>query len=546
MSGVSNSSQTIVLSSNANVDLYTNTRATYINKLPSHLSLPHGLWEVGLEFFHLDNIFSAVPRLLSTPKYAFILTSRRSWKVLGGVPINKTEFLSNVMQVRTLFSKHIGAEHAIMDIHAGPPTSLEMTLVQDTQFWALPNAVIFFRLTKYIITPTKSRTYRGETYFLLSPTIFISNDNLKIKREIPTEIHINLAELRPTISGKGYSSTLATLPYNKEMRRDKTMSHIFERPDFYELSTPSVTKLSVSLTDENNTELNLSVGQPTVLVLLLRPKMEKTFIVRVSSRDSIEDFPENTPSNFRAMLPHTISLSNLWEVALSVMRLPKDIDYTAKLGVDHWLIIGLYAANQLVQHTVVLDDLPPCFTAATLLEAISSKVVTVVDLEGFVFRLDARKGGVKVFSSLYEEPLTHGITISRELAKLFSVDSPNDYSFEIVGRKNEGTLIGTFRDGALLPQTLLVYTNVINPIILGGEYAQIIKVLPRPGAEDYPTLHETKLYESKNLNYISAASSQLYYIDIKLIDTAGDYVKFRKNEDSMTSINLIFRKKPKI
>jgi hypothetical protein len=163
------------------------------------------------------------------------------------------------------------------------------------------------------------------------------------KKFYPKLIKVNLQEMVQYVRCVSLSQELHMFAINKSNLSPGSLFYtVVEKREYFPICFTWLDKLSITLVDENNKQLKVGGGGHATFVKLHFRKKEincnmETFPpLRLSSRQSIDVYPENQANNFKIQL-HDVLLpsSNLsehshmtdWEVALTSIYVPTKIDY---------------------------------------------------------------------------------------------------------------------------------------------------------------------------------------------------------------------------
>lgn len=553
------SKQNIVLISNGISDTHINTRSHFQNDLPPE-SLENKRWELGVDSFHLDNRFSYIPIEVIDLPHAIVFV--REGERDRSLNITEEDYIHNSRQFYDLLLRNFFISEGTTGASGA---SIDFSMQGDiAKFIQLPDAPIhrifmhrniidWLNIWSWVRKPHTTRNFKKIPFIEISNPFYISNTN-GFAKQWPTSINISIDEIQPKINGHSYNKIVKTIPYQTDYKYQPTISHRFEEGEYFELSEASTKSFKVKLINEEGNLLRLVSGQPSVLVLNLREKMEKTFVITVNSKDDLVEFPANNNTSFRATLPHPISLNDSWEVALSSVRFSNHINYSAHIGEDFVMsLVDIVDVENPITYNIPFIYLRDAYTPEEIIELMDDRINDVLIEKGSNIRSHLRYQPKT--RSITLELLAYnnqgilvpqqwaGVGLSNSLSEFFGNESRDvsanaELAFTTTYR-GEKIGIGIMRDSTLIPQTLLVYTNLTKPIIVGGAYGPIIKVVPIKTPKENARPQDVTLFESKTLTYITAANIEVYTVDIDIRDIGGKPVEFHK--DSTTSVNFIFR-----
>lgn len=561
----------IVLLSNANSDICENTRSTFSNELPRD-SVGPGNWEVGIDYLHMDNFFTHIPHNVLIEEFSVLIIHITSGRVFGTISFNDHNYIvTNEQLLNVMRHQTVGIDWS------RSTTKLNLTHYNINDGMGLTNGFIFtpagdlfepeddafgLAMSRNVIDWLNAGdsvenliqriNYGKQSFVRMKPDIVLSNK--EYSRIWPASINISLDQICANMTSHGYSQVVKSIPFNDELRKKTAISKKFEKGEYFELKSGVPKYFKVSLTSEAGNPLHLATGQPTVLAIKLRPRMTKSFVINLSSDDNLKEFPTNSNSEFKATLPHPISLNDSWEVALSTIRYPTHINYSAKLNSTCNLLITYLSDGETTTLTFYFEGMSPAYTPVEFIYELNIRAVAVAKVYRYefypVFYYDEDTAEVTFSVVKIEggEQLRLGVIgLSEKMSEFLGnennksdVDDGTGVAFSTFYKG--GTIpIGHLHDSTLIPQSMLIYTNITKPIIVGGAYGKVVKVIPirRDGAGT--RLQDVHLYESQSLSFITASNSEVYTIDVRLTDIGGNAIQFHKSANS--SINFIVRKK---
>lgn len=243
----------------------------------------------------------------------------------------------------------------------------------------------------------------------------------------PTIIKVRVEEIRSLRN----NHILALVPINST--QDGALHFdVTQKEHFLLKSAQNFSELTIELLNENNQKIVLAPGQPTFARLLFTKMAAQQFVLRVSSRDSLNYFPKNVSNEFEVNLDRTVEISrDKWRVAISSIHFPP-IDKTA-----------------------------------------------------------------------YLRPRADG-------------GQPQDYE---------------------LPHVILVYSSLVEAVLIGAKRAPIMKMVPISSRAAYNNEHIA--YESVNLDFVKIARNDLTFVKFEMRDSAGRLISFINDEK--THINIVFQ-----
>lgn len=268
-----------------------------------------------------------------------------------------------------------------------------------------------------------------------------------------------------------------------------------------------------------------------------------SFQVRISSNDSDNICRENNASSFFVQLPHELLLpGNDWEVALSALHYPSRIDPKPILCQKNnfWMHV-ITNKSHLVQHRPITLTFEPdeITNGETMANSINLKMGRD-RAEGILKASIAQTGNLM---------LEAGKDLTINLSPLFSLvvgggtalKEGHNY-YEIFCKEGTKTFFpGLVKLERCLPQNMVLFCDIISPVIMGGKYSKILKVI-QVAAKDDKTKYTT--YESNHLEFVDVASDRVQSMNFQLSTISGDPITFL-DAKSPSLVTIMFRKKEK-
>ncbi len=460
----------IILVSNACVDKYpNNSRAVYINDLPSQYTIEKKKWTVSVESLFFDNSFSAIPSNVLFYQPNFIVM-HKDLNAAISISLNPDDKITSVLDLtRLVFEKlhhHISHHHPTFEIqledypffqhsHVGPQTI--KTLIPSE--WH-----VFFQHETLKWLNMKESTLKPA--YLFGKNYQVVNGNVKmglkrtLKHFIPPKINLKLSQLQPYPSNNSYSQLLGSIILNKKTILEPSGFHYsFEGKEQFELDKES-TSFKVELIDQSGKPIPFPKGQPTILTLHLKHKMTESFMMTVSSEENQEIFPQNTNYDFKVALPSPINLSGIWKVALTSCQLPSELNL--QTYIEHELYeMFTFAEGLQTLLSFRNDGNDDIFDVGTLIQKISDLILPIKAPSEPSFHGKKITLLYNVNSKVVsiERPSSVTLLFNRPLANLLGILDPvaiseNFTSFLSSKTKME---LGKPLLHKLIPQSILIY-----------------------------------------------------------------------------------------
>lgn len=551
----------LVLASNASTHIHSdNTLSHFTNILPKPLDLPRNT-QVALENITFDNAFTNIPsniaRLAShilIINTAIIDTYTPTIQTLDSSPTNvtytSTETSQTVSPVKVTYTlpqstvtylslskdiqSQVGGKLTLYQCHVGhtvKPESLLFKSLEKYSFAIEKNTAEWLGL---IPDPSdKNYYYNDEEYIvLLERKIRQMKHGALFKSSIPKYISVVLSEITPTIQPSGYKKELAAIPYN---RSPKIFHFEPDRKEYHTLSQKPLTSLEVKIQNEKGEALNLQLGQASFIKLHFSQAkaMEKTFIIKAKSTDSKAIFPSNTAHNFKVKLPHNVYINekSTCHVALSSMYYPTKFNYRYVLNRDKYFMILKTEAKTCNIYFDTVD----IYKFNDIRNTISNQVHECGLRKNIMIQMDDPEklkiqvtGKVTViFSRLF-------LMIMGEHLRTSDVKETKEYNFETA---IPSVISSTINFKQLFPHTILVYSNIVKPSIVGDQYAPLLRIVPNENENNDVIRH----YHVQHLDFIPLHVTQFSEINFQLRDSSGNFFGFEN--DGEVGISLLFKQK---
>ena len=135
-------------------------------------------------------------------------------------------------------------------------------------------------------------------------------------------VKLHLQELYPTASPESSDSlVLARLPYKrKKVTYQRELLPVFQRLT----GGGELRELNFLITDENNQQLQLKTGAPTVIQIeMIISRRPAPFSITLDYTMSRMLYLDNTLTTWQAEMPESFNISSEWEVALHSIQVPR-------------------------------------------------------------------------------------------------------------------------------------------------------------------------------------------------------------------------------
>lgn len=532
----------VLVVSNASTDVHPeNSTANFTNILPHSLSL-RGNWQVALQTISFHNTLSNLPAatLINVDNHMLVVpgTSRQDTmlkiKFLKRfyTPASVRAFLKTVTP--PVYSKYFDANINEQGRLAISLKGCSLFVQELFCFWLELSAVDRPRhnFNGVFYTEFDARTINLE---------LISESDRYGEEVVPSFVKIQLREMKATLAGGGFHQDLAVIPYEQPQgAANQLFFYEAAKKEYFKISEDTLQCLSLKLCGDNNQQLVIPSRQPTFVKLNFKNMHSSgSFQVRLCSNDSLDLFPQNTSSNFRVQLPRELSLDgNNWEVALSSLHYPSEIDPISFLPPQHFWIKVLFNSDLAQWQPLTISfETVRNVSGESLARAIAEKVSAKFGPN--VLRVSMTPGGRMQFEALNRQINIHLSPLFALVVGEIVVSPPATFYDLAVPKSSKLLLPGVVNVSICLPQNLLVYCDVISPVISGGKYCNVLKLIPVPLGKknnNYTT------YVSRHLDYADVATDRVQTLHFVTSAATGEEVTF-SDKTALSYVTIIFRRK---
>lgn len=364
--------------------------------------------------------------------------------------------------------------------------------------------------------------------------------NTKWQQKYPEYVRIKCDEiLEQTFNGELSKDLYILKPQFKE--EENYFVHEFENENYFPLANTSINKLSLSLTDKYNCFLNLKRG-PASFIKLKFKKMfsENFFFVRAESKVN-----QGNGNSFDFNIPQGLYLDSNWRVALSSINFSnkyKPLPYEKELRT-------IYFGN-LSETGKILDvhkyELPNInYTHVTQFAELTNPSLKVID-SAINFETDFRPNLFTYFSikpgTFLSLPTEIAEILGFEYEKHRNVIHSGDFiTLASLPSLNHGAsrvkiqFRGFTKLNVLKPNYLMIYTDLIEPNIVGSSFANLLKIVPIVGSDSY------RNEEFKHKEFHPLSSTLIKNINVTIRSHSGNLINF--DEKNKVFLNLFFVRK---
>jgi hypothetical protein len=533
--------------SNAYPTIYSdNSPSNFINPLPRPLKLVDE-WFVALEMLAFDNNLSNLPKSVADSSNAHIILYEKPPSA-NTEPLLQLSFENNFYEgpkaIHTLLKKCIPQE---LTKYINSSLRNKKLAISVNGCSCYINETLCHWL-KINVTQNSTVYLRGESYreFNCTKKSQLLLAEATTYGNVPSFIKVHLGEMRASLSGTGFHHELAIVPYQTPQGKYPRYFHEVNFKEFFKVDySNSLEKVSIKLTDESGTELNLSsCGQSTFVKLKFKKMPSKSsFIVRLASDNSKEIFAENNASRFRIQLSQMLQLDgDNWEVALS------SIHYSPNLSSKHYLKHSNFWIELIVEpenELTVGSNITLYFETDDISNAETLKNVLNERIERWcgpnIIQVESDGAGMLRFNIKQRMRLTMSPMFALVVGDLRPRAGQKNYVTTIYDYPSTLTFPSPVDTNRCLPHNIMLWCDFITPIIMGGGYFKILKLIPLEGITETSAI-TYKTYETRHLEYIDVDTDRLQVMEFELQDSNGIPLKFA-DENVITYITLMFNRK---
>lgn len=333
----------------------------------------------------------------------------------------------------------------------------------------------------------------------------------------PKLIHVCMNTIAEDFYSGASTKILHTIPFPQGLVR---LDHVINRKTYFNLTSNDLNNITIELLDENLKRLQIVTGESTVIQLKMSNIRKFPRIIRIASSDSLEHFPKNTTSKFRVKLNHPIrSPSERYEIALDSMYYFNDTIYKPKN--EAFVIITRRNTGEELSRTELTqrDFENEGQLIDTINQSLSKRKVS--------FRKNDN-GYLEIANSEYFDVdigMTNNIQYIMGHADVPSVEE--GYSFlTIANRYVAKPYDYTFDLSRIYPQNIVMYCDVIKPIISGESQQKILKTIPL----EYTGGQRYVQYSAKHLDFCTIDPPKFSELTVELGLMSGLPLNFKSKK----------------
>lgn len=282
--------------------------------------------------------------------------------------------------------------------------------------------------------------------------------------------------------------------------------------------------------------LRLSSQHPTGKLTISAHKtiMENNFYLTLMSNSSLNYYSENKTSGFTVHLPQKIRLTGEWVVALAEMHCPYNF-FNVTAGEN---VIYIEYNPEVTSNTITdrikhrkLKISPGFYKSINhILKAVNKQLSD--STSGDLLSIDELDGRTVVETNNCREKNFKSVTLSSRLSMQLGF-SPGDNILNFERSNNVGNIYFG------VPDQMLIYTDVIEPVFVGHEKAQVIKIVNIGGKSSTWSFGDVHTTEFQRMHYVPVLKKEFESISVDIRDCTGSYMPFRHG---VSTVKLHFKK----
>lgn len=355
---------------------------------------------------------------------------------------------------------------------------------------------------------------------------------------IPKIIKVRCENIKHQIFNSELSKDLSVFCPNLK-NTEKLFHKEFQTKQFIPIENTTLNHLSFKLLDESNQPLKLVDGYATLLKLHFKkmPHNKNFFNVRISSKKT-KSHPENSLTGFTVSLPNTLNFSKQWKVSVT--------------SISHATVFNTFPPNSCIKFALKSGEI--------FSYKLGEKYTTIRDL---VYNLEQLFGAQDYIRIAHHKPENRLVEVIRfsfyrdgvfilptEVANVLGCSKNNftnesGVAWNIVTKKstqhknNSRYFHMDFENTVDLlyytPNYSIMYSNIVAPTILGGEFRNILKVFPVSAID---RKSEYQIQEFKHLEYHTLSNHEIKNITVAFRSHSGEKIFFGGQHDII--VNLLF------
>ena len=374
-------------------------------------------------------------------------------------------------------------------------------------------------------------------------------------------LFVECPQIVPKFGTKPYISTFLLPP--EEKIKGEFITYEPQTEEYFNLVSPEISQFDIKILNPKGDKIYRSVAQPSIVVLKFK-KMEdirKSYTINISNGTQ-------SPTHFYTTFPNMLvenGFQNPWEMAVTRIsfiplfkKFPSNTfsitivldadDYYPKFTVQTWDAYLTTKTTEKIDFQYNEDH-----TTDDLIRTISTLIGTICqrhNLNGSMTRNEKNTLSIKIHpkdQTPNQEDKIYLLILPEELIYVLGFDNdgihfkdgygaiPGAYDKTMLARRK-------VNEQFLIPQNLLLYSNCVEPSLVGNIYGRYLTHIPTPRESKSLLNLPYILYEPKNLEFHSLQGSDVNNILFQLLKTDGNEPEFLV-DNIQIFISLILRER---
>lgn len=262
------------------------------------------------------------------------------------------------------------------------------------------------------------------------------------------------------------------------------------------------------------------------------------FFLTLMSNSSLNYYTENRTSEFTVHLPQKIQLTGEWAVALAELHYPYNFFNVAENENKIYAEFNIKTlksggdSNKAIQIRHRKLRISPGFYRSIdcILKAVNRELSHCTGCD--VLSLNELDGRTVVNLDKCQDANLKSIIFSPRLAMQLGF-SPEDNILNF----NLSNNVGNIYFG--IPDQMLIYTDVIESVLVGHEKAQVIKIVNTAGKSKSCAFGDVHTIEFQRMHYIPVMKKDFESISVDIRDCTGSHMPFRHG---VSTVKLHFKR----
>lgn len=577
------------LISNASTETYVNTLTKFTNHFDQNpLTLDaESKWQIGLESIYIHPRFTNIPMLASNAAHM---------KVFSGTDLNSkaSELRANNLPLDNIYEVTQHQSFSLPYKHYTPVTLIdamnEMLIesnVLGDQFkgFAIKNDKFTINLperdptidvTAYIRS-AYAPVVQNHVVFQTDFAVMLGFDKEKVKyiRYTHDKIRnvIKLKDIKPKVIKVELNNVQPIAENDTQVRFlsyhtiNMITDHLhyvqFDNPLYLTLLSSVINEFTVRLLDENNNQLQLTPSLPTILKMSLRPFNDGTgeFNIVIDSTKKNPNYPNNTGTDFCFNLSPMLQLDDDYICSINSITYSTFFKTLPIPSRERYIRIIRKLPHMTIDVTVPFNPKnKPFFSIQDILNIlnedckISNEYPQSDQLKHPLLEDRCAKfvleeiGGVSYVNITGFPETTYDLP--HELITVLG-DQTSDTRRKrwVIQMDTETTESGLMKKRfihppdiiSLIPQTLFVYADFIQPVMVGDSQVNLLQIIPVRSnvIESHKNTYITE--EIKRPNWSQIKTRTLDKLSFKILRSDGKEINFHNKRDGVI-ITLTFKK----